>query len=159
MIAALAQRRLLLRAGRAALTVDLTQVREVGGVPGDAALPLVQVLRLPGGAVPAALLWMETGREPVAVGVDAVGGVVEAAPGDVRPLPATARLERPGLVRAVLRLREPAAWRRTSLLPTPAAELGPLAAGGPVILAADLDPVELGRVLLEAAHADDGRQP
>lgn len=150
MNAALPRRRLLVRAGGSLLTLDLTQIHVVGGVPDQRSINLARVLRLPGGGVAHALLAVETGREEVEVGVEEVGGVVEVAAQDVLPLPATVRLTAPGLVRAVLLVPEPGAWRRASLLPTPVSDLDPVSTGTGLLLAADLDPVRLGQVLLAA---------
>ncbi|MEW5851532.1 MAG: hypothetical protein AB2A00_22270 [Myxococcota bacterium] len=151
----LPERRLLVRAGRALLTLDLTQIREISGDPGPDALLLAQVLELPLLGPGAAVLVVETGSAPVRVAVDGVGGVVEAAPVDVLKLPSTALLRMPGLVRAVLRVPEPPAWRGSSLLPTPVEVLASVnVVDAPTEkrmgLAADLEPVAFARLLLAA---------
>jgi hypothetical protein len=152
-------RRLLLCVGQGLVTVDLGQVREVGGVPGPDAVDLGALLDLPGGLGPAVTLVLETTGRPVAVAVDAVGGVVEVPSTDVRPVPVAAGSRVPGLVRGILRVPRPPTWRRGSLLPTPAAQVAPSGAPGDTVLAADLDPVALASLVAAARVAREGGGP
>ncbi|MBI5494901.1 MAG: hypothetical protein HY904_07715 [Deltaproteobacteria bacterium] len=147
---ALPERRLLVRAGQALLTLDLTQIREVSGGADAAALPLCDALDIPPAGPPSAALVVETGGAPVTVAVDAVAGVVEVARADVLALGPHVRLRAPGIVRAVMRVPRPSQWRGASLLPGPAGAVGlPVTAtpGEGTTLAADIDPVELGKRL------------
>lgn len=147
---ALPERRLLVRAGRALVTLDLTQVREVRGHAGSVnAVLLAQALGLPVLGPGVALLVVETQGHPVNVLVDAVGGVVEIPRDEVLAVTDAVLLRHAGLVRAVMRVPEPAQWRGASMLPTSTADVAVGVATGKKALAVDLDPVELARVLKE----------
>lgn len=145
----LPERRLLIRTGGTLLTLDLTQVREVGGEPGSADLPLSALLGLtPAGAAAAAMV-LETGKAPVTVSVEAVGGVREIAAGQVHAVGPHVLMRFPGLVRAVMRVQVPATWRGGSLLPMPAVSLVSSPDTAETSLAADLEPTRLGALLLQ----------
>jgi len=145
---ALPERRLLVRAGHALVTLDLTQVREVRGYAASPdAILLAQALELGVVGPGVALLIIETQAQPVPVLVDAVGGVVEIQREDVLPVRENVLLKCPGLVRGVMRVPEPSQWRGASMLPTSAVEVALSHPTGKRALAVDLDPVELARVL------------
>jgi hypothetical protein len=144
----LPERRLVVRAGPCVLALDLTQIRDVtGAVAGGVAL-LSQVLGLAPEGPGVAVLMVETGGRAVAVAVDAVGGVVEVPRRDQLALGPHVLLQRRALLRGVLRVPEPSAWRGRSLVPVPAAQLALPSSTGRLVLAVDVDPVELGRLLL-----------
>lgn len=145
---ALPERRLVVRAGPSLVALDLTQIREVGGAVTPGTMLLSQVLGLLVTGPGAAVLTVEHARGAVAVAVDGVGGVVEVPRQDVLPVGAQVLLRHPGLVRALLRVPEPTAWRGSSLVPAPAGQLeGAAVPSGKRTLAVDLDAVELGMLL------------
>lgn len=145
----LPQRRLLFRAGNALLTLDLAQVKDVGGVPSPSHPLLTQVLALRPVTPGVVALTIDSGSAPVTVAVDGVAGVVDVMSSDVLGVPSGALRSKPGLVRALMRVKAPSLYRGGSLVPTP---VGQVPAGDlqdeHTVLAADLEPVALGRCLM-----------
>lgn len=149
----LPERRLLIRCGDGLLCLDLTQVREVTGVGARAAPHLAHALGLRNPGPGVVVLTLETGGPALQVCVDGVGGVVDVPRARSLAVPPGTLLRVPRLVRALMRVEEPGAWRGGSMLPMPVDAVAAAAPSqGTEVLAADLDAVVLGRVLLEGAR-------
>jgi hypothetical protein len=155
-MSALPEKRLLVRVGAALVTLDLSQVREVRGVATSGALLLAQVLELPLAGPGRVGLVLETGKSAVLVHVEGVGGVVDVASVNVLRPSRNVLFSQPGLVRALMRVPEPQAWRGASLLPAHAADVVMLPLTDRRVLAPDLDPEVLGRLLLAEQESMGG---